>query len=91
MRSRIGFLAKASILALTLPVLGFSAAFEVNGTCQAGSDCSVAGLTASALTIGTSTNGSYTFNVTLGDGDAYKVTGSYFQHLWLPPQQGNRC
>lgn len=81
MSFRVGFLTKASFLGLFIPALGFSAAFEVNGVCQTGFNCSPSSLSASALTVGTSTTGNYSFAVTLGDGDMYNVTGSYFNNF----------
>jgi hypothetical protein len=77
------FLSRYAVLALALPVAGFSAAVEANSVCQTaptGTSCSAAALTASALTPGGSTSGSYNFNVTVGT-DVYKVTGTYFDTL----------
>jgi hypothetical protein len=68
-----------SALALALPVVGFSAAIEANTTCESAS-CSVASLTAAAVTPGGNSVGGFNFNVTVGT-DIYHVTGSYFDTL----------
>ncbi len=72
MRSRVGFLAKASILALVLPVLGFSAAVKVNGTCEVGTCASPDSITSGGSSVGT-----YNFNYTAASGDLYKISGSF--------------
>jgi hypothetical protein len=79
MHYKSGFLSRCAILALALPIAGFSAAIEVNGTCYYG-DCSSSGLATNAVTLGGSDGGSFNFDVTVGSGktaDIYDVSGSY--------------
>jgi hypothetical protein len=79
MHYKSGFLSRCAILALALPIAGFSAAISVNGTCYFG-DCSSAGLASNAVTLGGSDGGSFNFDVTVGSGktaDIYDVSGTY--------------
>jgi hypothetical protein len=76
-----------AILALALPILGFSTVIvtgveggasggtTVCGT--GGTSCTAGSLSAGALTVGESTNGSYNFDITAGDGDVYDVSGTF--------------
>jgi hypothetical protein len=91
------FLSRIAILALALPVAGFSAAVtginvgtsnlaapvpfgiaagSTPTTCGYGS-CTSLSLTNFPLTLGGSTTGPYSFNVTAADGDIYNVAGSF--------------
>jgi hypothetical protein len=79
MLCKSSFLSRFAILALALPVAGFSAAIEVNGTCYYG-NCSGSNLASSAVTLGGSDGGTFNFDVTVGSGktaDIYDVSGSY--------------
>jgi hypothetical protein len=68
---------RLALLALTLPLAGFSAAvtsISVNSTCDY--NCA-ASLSAGALTVGTSSGSTFSFGVTLANGDMYTISGSY--------------
>ena len=85
MRSRVGFLAKASLLALALPVLGFSAAVQVtaNGavSCPVGNCSTPDVISASGGNTGGSSASPFNFDLTLADGDKYSVIG-YFANSY---------
>lgn len=75
-----------AILALALPVLGISSVVTgieggaTGGTTvcgTGGTSCTAGSLSAGALTVGGSTNGSYNFDITAGDGDVYDVSGTF--------------
>jgi hypothetical protein len=66
------FLSKMALLALTLPVFGFSAAIEANGTCEVGT-CASPG----SIPLHGNSFANFSFNVT-ASGDSFLVTGSYF-------------
>jgi len=69
------FLTQLVLAALTLPVLGFSAAISVNGTCKIG-NCTSPG----SLGVGQSSAGTFDFNYTFGNGDQYNISGFYSDH-----------
>jgi hypothetical protein len=86
MLCKSSFLSRFAILAVALPVAGFSAVTGINAsvdggsvTCGSGS-CTAAALAATGapITLGpTATTGSYSFNVTAADGDVYNVAGTF--------------
>jgi hypothetical protein len=86
------FLSRCAILALALPIAGFSAVNNVGITVSttdagppAGSTPTAVGygtnnaatLAANALGFGGTNSGSYSFNVTAADGDMYNVAGTF--------------
>jgi hypothetical protein len=85
MRSRFGFLAKAGLLALALPVLSFSAAVQVtaNGavSCPVGNCATPDTISASGGNTGGNSSAVFNFNITLADGDKYNVDG-YFNNMY---------
>jgi hypothetical protein len=66
----------APTLGISNPVTGIQVSGSVPTTCGFG-NCTGTALSAGALTLGTSTTGSYNFNETATDGDIYKVSGTF--------------
>ena len=66
----------APALGFSDPVTGIQVSGSVPTTCGYG-NCAAAALSAGALTLGTSTTGSYNFNETATDGDIYNVSGTF--------------
>jgi hypothetical protein len=70
--SRTSFISRIALFAVALPVVGFSAAIEVNGTCEVG-NCASPG----SVSVGQATSGAYNFNYTVGS-DVYQIAGTFF-------------
>jgi hypothetical protein len=66
----------APALGISNPVTGIQVGGSVPTNCGFG-NCAGAALSAGALTLGTSTTGTYNFNATAGDGDLYNVSGTF--------------
>lgn len=69
-----------TVLLVMLPVLGSSAAIQVNAVCEVGT-CS----SPDSIGAGQSSSGAYSLNLTLADGDQYSVAGTYSNRY--PPQE----